>query len=114
TPLVRDRFDIGFGRQRYYDPLWSYYNVAHRDDPRWSRNVADLYVGRYQGDIPRPPRTLVQQNQMIRQFTNVNVANVTNNLTVVNNNLTVNNRDVSPHVMVAPLRVAPKLQPQLQ
>src|SRR5690606_3893790 len=56
----------------------------------------------------------VQQNQMIRQFTNVNVANVTNNLTVVNNNLTVNNRDVSPHVMVAPLRVAPKLQPQLQ
>jgi hypothetical protein len=112
TPLIRDNVDLGLGRRFFYDPMWSYYSVANRSNPGWARNVGDLYVGRYRGDIPRPPRTLAQQNQVIRKLTNVtDVTNITNNITVVNDDLRVGNKDVTPVVMVAPLQVAPKLQP---
>ena len=93
-----------------YDPLWSYYSVNYRQTPRWSTNVTNMYVGRYEGTMARPPRTLAQQNQVIQKVANTNVNNVTNNITVVNNNITVNNKDVSQHVMVAPLAMTPKLQ----
>ena len=95
----------------HYDPLWNYYSVNYRQTPQWSVNIAGVYAGRYDGSLARPPRTLAAQNQVIQRAANINnVSNVTNNITVVNNNLTINNTDVSRHVMVAPLAVAPKLQ----
>jgi hypothetical protein len=94
-----------------YDPLWSYYSQSYRQNPQWSTNIAGVYAGRYDGTLSRPPRTLVQQNQVIQKAANINnVQNVTNNFTVVNNNITVNNKNVTEHVMVAPLAIAPKLQ----
>ncbi|MFO0804489.1 MAG: hypothetical protein U0791_15360 [Gemmataceae bacterium] len=94
-----------------YDPMWSYYSANYRQTPQWSVNIAGVYAGRYDGSMARPPRTLVQQNQVIQRAANVNnVSNVTNNFTVVNNNISVNNKDVTQHVMLAPLAIAPKLQ----
>ncbi|MBX9579795.1 MAG: hypothetical protein K2X87_05755, partial [Gemmataceae bacterium] len=130
-PGLNINIGFGGGRRWGYDPLWNYYSVAYRDTPRWSAGIGDVYAGRYRGDIPRPPRTLVQQNTAIQNITNVtNVTNLTNNITVVNNNTTVNNnappvaafapairvadKDVTNVVMVAPLKAAPKLQPQAQ
>ena len=91
---------VGFGRGAYYDPMWSYYQVHYRSDPVWASNVTEVYVGRYRGDVPRPPRTLVQQTTVVNNITNV--TNVTNNTTNVTNNKTVNN--VSNVTMVAPLK----------
>jgi hypothetical protein len=61
-----------------YDPIYSYYRWHNRNDLQWDRNLRGMYVGRYRGDIPRPPRTLVQQNTLIQNFTtnNVNVTNI--------------------------------------
>ena len=72
-----------------YDPLFSFHAVHYRNDP-WERDVRALYVGRARGTIAPPPRTLVQQTQVVNNITNVtNVTNVTN--TTVNNvrNVTV-------------------------
>jgi WXXGXW repeat (2 copies) len=73
-----------------YDPLYGYYRHAYASNPTWSITIGNLYAGRYRGDIPRPPRTLVQQNVVVN--------NITNNTTVINN---VNN--VKNVTMVAPL-----------
>ena len=89
--------NVGFGRGFGYDPLWDYYRVSHRNDRNWSVGITDVYAGRYNGSLARPPRTLVQQNTVINNITNV--TNVTNNVTnntntntvVVNTNKTVNN-----------------------
>ncbi len=107
-------FAIGFGVGRTwgYDPLWSYYSVAHRNDRAWGNGFNNLYDGRYRGTIAAPPRTLVQQNTVINNITNVNVKNVTNNVTVNNKNVTVNNKNVTEVAMVAPLKVAKDLQPE--
>jgi hypothetical protein len=78
----RSWFNVSFGRT-YYDPLFSYYRVEYRSNPRWEVGVRTLYTERYQGIAPRPPRTLVQQNVVIN--------NITNNKTVVNNTTIVNN-----------------------
>ncbi len=67
----------------WYDPMYSYYRVSYRDDPYWRGGITQLYVGRFRGDIPPPPRTLVQQNTIIR------------NTTIVNNNIVVNNKSVN-------------------
>ena len=63
-----------------FDPLFSYYRWSHRDNPGWYRDMRDLYTGRFEGRVQRPPRTLVQQNTMIQNITvnNVNNVNVTN------------------------------------
>lgn len=110
----RGGFSIGFGvgRSWGYDPLWSYYSVAYRNTPGWSVAVAGLYGGRFAGTIARPPVTLVQQNTIINNITNVNVTNVTNNVTVVNKNIRVNNTNVTDVAMLAPARVVKDLQPE--
>ena len=77
---------VSIGRTVPYDPLWSYYNVHYRDDPRWARNINDGYTGRYNGDIARPPRTLVQQVNSNNTTNVTNVTNVTNITNVTNNN----------------------------
>jgi hypothetical protein len=72
--------DFRFGHGSGYDPLFSYYRAAHHDGA-WERNLRGLYAGRFNGDIPRPPQTLVQQNTFVRNVTvnkTVNVANVKN------------------------------------
>ncbi|QEL13270.1 YXWGXW repeat-containing protein [Limnoglobus roseus] len=85
---------ISVGRSVGYDPLWNYYRVAHRNDTAWAVGINNVYTGRYNGTVARPPRTLVQQNVVVNNITN-NVTNVTNNNTViVNNNNTVNNNQM--------------------
>ena len=71
------------------DPLFSYYRVSYRSTPGWEVSLRASYVGRYNGEIARPPRTLVQQNTVVN---NITVNNITNNTTIVNNvgNKTVN------------------------
>ena len=104
-------FAIDVGRAApVYDPLWSYYSVAYRHEPRWRSGVTDLYTGRFNGDFARPPRTLVQQNTVVKNVTNI--TNVTNNTTVVNTN--VNNvmltrlADVRPAGQAAALQAVPQ------
>ncbi len=79
---------LNFGTRPVYDPLWSYYRVAYRNDQYWASNINDVYAGRYAGTYARPPRTLVQQNIVVNNITNV--TNVTNNTVIINNNKTVN------------------------
>ena len=78
---------VGVGRSVAYDPLWDYYRVAYRNNPQWIIGINNVYVGRYNGTIARPPRTLTQQNVVINNITNV--TNVTNNTNIINN--TTNN-----------------------
>jgi len=70
----------------WYDPMWGYYQVHYRDDPAWRGGVmVNLYVGRYRGDVPRPPVTLVAQNNIfINNSVTVNInVNHTQMLTTV-------------------------------
>ena len=103
---------VGFGRGVAYDPLWNYYQVQHRSDPVFVANIHDTYAGRFRGDVPRPPRTLVQQTTVVNNITNVtNVTNV-NNTTV--NNTTINKTNAPVHntvtnlTMVQPLKSVPQ------
>ena len=111
----RGGFAIGFGVRRSwgYDPLWSYYSLAYRDQPAWINGLSTLYVGRWRGDLPRPPVNLVQQNTIINNISRTNIRNVTNNITVVNRSVVVNKTDVTPLAMVAPLKTAAQLQPEV-
>jgi hypothetical protein len=70
-----------------YDANFSYYRHAFARYPTWERNLRTLYVSRYNGTVPRPPRTLVQQNVVINNFNvkrtgnvavhkNINITNV--------------------------------------
>ncbi len=87
-----DYFDPGYGRSGFvpwfdyrigrgsYDSNFAYYRHRH-SDPGWERNLRGYYAGRTSGEIPRPPRTLVQQNTVINNF----VQNKTQNVNVNNN-----------------------------
>jgi hypothetical protein len=92
--------NINIGNRASYDPLWSYYRVAHRTDPRWVNTVSGFYSGRYTGSIPRPPHTLVQQKTVVNNITNnaINITNVTNNTTNINKTSVINHS-----TMVAPI-----------
>jgi hypothetical protein len=61
--------DYRIGRGAF-DPNFSYYRNSFAGYGRWERGLRDLYTARFRGDIPRPPRTLVQQNEAIRSITN--------------------------------------------
>jgi hypothetical protein len=65
-----------------YDPNYAYYRHAFAAHPSWERNLRSLYAGRYNGDVPRPPRTLVQQNTVIKNITTKKITNVTVNKTI--------------------------------
>jgi hypothetical protein len=76
-------FRIG---NRYYDPNLSYYSWQHRNNPSWVRDLRQVYIARQNGDLPRPPRTLVQQNTFVRNNRNVTINNFRNtNITNVKN-----------------------------
>ena len=63
---------------RGYDPVYGYLrHVATA--PTWERDLRTLYVGRHNGDLVLPPRTLAQQQALVRQINvdrTVKVANV--------------------------------------
>jgi WXXGXW repeat (2 copies) len=87
TPAYRNSgyvavVDYRVGRSAY-DPLYGYYRGRHRDNPGWSRNLQELYAARYRGEAPRPPRTFVQQNNVVQNVTNTNINNI--NVTNVQN-----------------------------
>jgi hypothetical protein len=64
-----------------YDCNYSYYRCAYSDYPTWDRNLRLLYAARYEGDVPAPPRTLVQQNRALDNL----IANRTSNVAVLDN-----------------------------
>jgi hypothetical protein len=66
---------------RYRDPLFGYYRWQNRGNPGWQAGLRQTYLDRVAGRAPLPPRTLVQQNALLRR--------TTVNQTVVNNNLRV-------------------------
>jgi hypothetical protein len=94
-------FDYRFGRFGF-DPLFSYYRWAHRDDRAWFNDLRFVYQGRYRGEIPRPPRNLIEQNRLIQNIT-------------VNNRTTINNINVTKYLTAtAPLNRFESKQINLQ
>jgi hypothetical protein len=69
-------------RRGMFDPNFAYYRHLHAAEPGWEKSLRTLYVDRRAGTVPRPPRTLVQQVQVVKNIT----INKTSN-TVVNNNI---------------------------
>ena len=69
-----------------YDTNYTYYRSNFARQPGWDRGLRALYAGRYKGEVPRPPRTLVQQAQVVN---NINVNKTVN--TVVNKNVNITN-----------------------
>src|SRR5262249_23152906 len=51
-----------------WDCLFAYYR-QHGGDRRWEQSVRALYDARYAGQAPRPPRTLVEQETLVRKVT---------------------------------------------
>jgi hypothetical protein len=91
--------DFRVSRQ-FHDPLLSYYRWQFRNNPSWVRDLRQVYVGRTQGTIPRPPRTLVQQNTLVQNRVVTNVQN-----TAINNITNVTNlRSVAPLASLTQLR----------
>jgi len=72
--------------RRALDPNFAFYRAAFNGQPMWTENLTALYQGRRTGDIPRPPRTLVQQNTVINNITRSNTTNVnvTKNINITN------------------------------
>jgi hypothetical protein len=88
-----------------HDPLFSYYSWHYRSDPGWSIELRACYVGRYNGTIERPGRTIVVNNTTVINKTVINNTTV-NNTTV--NNTTVNNRFATNAAPVQTLAQAQK------
>ncbi|QJW99935.1 hypothetical protein FTUN_7558 [Frigoriglobus tundricola] len=49
-----------------YDPTFAYYHHQHAGDARWEPALRNLYKERLNGTIPRPPHSLVNQNEALR------------------------------------------------
>jgi hypothetical protein len=77
------------------DVNFSYYRRQFGSE-RWEKNVREFYAARLRGDIPPPPRTLVQQNQVVNKLT----ANKTQNVAV---NKTFNITNIQNASVVAPI-----------
>jgi hypothetical protein len=73
TPWV----DYRIGRGGAYDPIYGHYRALNAGRPAWDRNVRGLYSDRYAGRVAAPPRTLVQQNTLIRDINQNRVRNAT-------------------------------------
>ncbi|HWG43353.1 MAG TPA: hypothetical protein VN688_11260 [Gemmataceae bacterium] len=105
--------DYRIGRS-VFDPNFAYYRHTYAGYGTWERGLRDLYTARIRGDIARPPITLVQQNQVIRNITvnksvNVNVnrnINITNvqNVSVLTPLARVNNTRVTNLLALANVR----------
>jgi hypothetical protein len=51
----------------HYDSIVVYRTWEHRDEPRWHETQINIYIARDAGREPRPPRTLVEQQIVLRQ-----------------------------------------------
>jgi hypothetical protein len=82
---------------RYYDPLFGYYRWQHRGDRDWYAALRNTYWSRRTEEWQRPPRTLAQQNRLVKP-----------NM-VINNRQTVHvGNNNHPSLMVTPInRLAP-------
>jgi hypothetical protein len=78
-----------------YDPNFAYYRhaIASRE---WESNLRALYTARFEGTVPRPPQTLVQQTEIVRNLTIDRSTNVT-----VNKNINITN--IQNTAVLAPL-----------
>jgi hypothetical protein len=74
-----------YGR-RHYDPIVCYRRWEYRDQPRWLDVRIGISIDRSAGRAWVPPRTLVQQNNIVQN----NITNVTNvrNVNINSNNTT--------------------------
>src|SRR5262249_12305452 len=57
-------FDHRFGRNGL-DPNFSHFSHLHANDPKWEAGLRELFKARSAGQVPRPPHTVAQQNQML-------------------------------------------------
>jgi hypothetical protein len=97
-PVYRDRgFENAIVYSRVgYDPIIVYERydrVYVRRQPDWEVVQINIYNDRVAGRADRPPRTLIEQNNYIRQQT-------INNTTVVNNTTIINNTVLAPPAQV--------------
>jgi hypothetical protein len=49
----------------HYDPLFAHAHWEHRHDPGWFRGLHSTYLGRLNGELPRPAHTLAQQHALL-------------------------------------------------
>jgi hypothetical protein len=52
-----------------YDANFAYYHQSFAGQQGWEKNLRELYAARLSGTVPRPPHSLGQQNQLIRNLT---------------------------------------------
>jgi len=85
-----DYFDPRFARLGYRswldyrqvgavpDPLFSYYRWQNRGNANWLPGMRQLYTGRFNGTVARPPHTFAEQNTLVQNVRNrtVNVTNI--------------------------------------
>jgi hypothetical protein len=62
-------------RKGMVDPNFGYYRHVHAAEPNWANSMQALYTGRRNGTVARPPRTLVQQTQVVKNIMVNNTAN---------------------------------------
>ena len=100
TPAYQKRYVAwnDFRPNRYTsDANYNYYRQSYVGNPGWERNLRSLYTARYDGDVPRPPRTLIQQNTVIN---NITVNKTSNNVV----NKTINITNIQNQSVLAPVR----------
>ena len=83
-----------------FDPNFAYYSHRFNGDRSWETNLRDLYSARTRGEVARPPRTLVQQNTVIKNIT----VNKTANVSVHKNFAFTNLQNVSAVTPVARIK----------
>jgi len=103
-----DYYDEGYRKQfvpwfdyrvnsAVHDANYAYYRTAFARHKDWDKNLRTLYQARYSKEVPRPPRTLVQQTKVINNITQNKTINQ-----VVNKNINITNvQNVS---VVQPIR----------
>src|SRR5439155_9852005 len=55
------------------DPNFAYYHYTFRDNRQWETELRNLYTGRLQGRVARPPRTIAEQTQLLSSRTDTKV-----------------------------------------
>src|SRR5260370_4911217 len=74
-----------------YDPNFAYYRHRFTGDETWAHGLRELYSARLKGDVPQPPRTLVEHTTVVKSLT----AGKTENAAVHKNIHITNDQNVS-------------------
>jgi hypothetical protein len=80
------------------DPLFAHYRWEHREVQHWEYDYRHVYAERRAGTAPRPPRTLVQQEEYLRKINNEKIVPGTKPFTVTDVHAAVHNATVVTHV----------------